>query len=245
MSTLVDLDQIKTILRTVNTHIPTILDLVHTKSGTIHHLTFHASLPSQLDGVGFFTATADYTAGDIIHINGTAFTVKTMNGSTPPTGMFKSGTTVVVGLNYQSKSITFKVGNRVGGVDAEKLSLATASVGDVLSGKTFYSGNNSLKTGTRGSGTIQLKYDYVDMLANSTLTVPLDFKLGYYFIWAKQKTNYGPRSKFCIDGRVGLVDTAGYEGHGGVVSISTSTYSVTFKTDASSIELEYYLFGSP
>lgn len=37
----------------------------------------------------------------------------------------------------------------VGGLTEEKLGLATATEADVLSGKTFYSGDKTLKTGTR------------------------------------------------------------------------------------------------
>lgn len=48
-------------------------------------------------------------------------------------------------LDLVAKTINFKSG---GGLSNSKLALATATTGDTLSGKTFYSGDKTLKTGT-------------------------------------------------------------------------------------------------
>lgn len=261
MPKLVDLDQIRTMLRVTNSHIPSILDLVHVKSGTVHYLT-NPMLPSKVEGVGIFTASSDYTAGDTIQINGTAFAVKTMNGTTPPTGMFKSGATVVVGINYQSKSITFKVEGGVGGVDAAGLKLATASAGDVLSGKTFYSGNNSLKTGTRTSNTWGCVSGTEVLRDNDSFTVDTTFyprymcmrqwaDVGYprVVMWASRS---GSSFTWAVTSSSSLSwgDKAGVTFGNRYVKFDNHQMSVTTQEWYNAVsfqhyyELEYWVFGS-
>lgn len=67
-----------------------IIEVTHSKSGTVHTLTTANTQAENLK----FTATADFTAGDTIKFNSTTLTVKCVGGSTPATGLFKNGDVV-------------------------------------------------------------------------------------------------------------------------------------------------------
>lgn len=74
-------------------------------------------------------------------------------------------------LDDTNNTINFKAG---GGLSNSKLALATAVASDVVAGKTFYSGNKNLKTGTRNRS--QGKYGSFKSLQNEDYTVSLGFK---------------------------------------------------------------------
>ena len=63
-----------------------------------------------------------------------------------------------------------------GGVSGEQLSLATATPADVLKGKTFYSGDVSLKTGTLTKGERVIAY-YLDWTSGDSFMNTLDTSL--------------------------------------------------------------------
>lgn len=117
--------------------------LTHSKSGTTHALTGLSGVSGTVSCV--FTATAAYSAGDTITVDGTAYTIQLSNGEAAEDNLFVSGASVPVVIDTAGKKVNFKAG---GGLTNAKLALATALVSDVAQGKTFYAGDKTLKTGT-------------------------------------------------------------------------------------------------
>ena len=110
----------------------------HTKAGTIHKLT--GSGPN-----GRVKLTANVAAGDTVQVNGK--TVPAYVGAETfadaLAGEALSGRWL--SFVWDGTQINFNGG---GGLSLTKLALATADTGDVISGKKFYSGDKSLKTGS-------------------------------------------------------------------------------------------------
>ena len=110
----------------------------HTKTDNVHH--FNGSGTS-----GRVKLTANVAAGDTVQVNGK--TVPAYVGAEafadalagePVTGRWLTFTQDGTQINF----------NGGGGLSIAKLALATADTGDVISGKKFYSGDKSLKTGS-------------------------------------------------------------------------------------------------
>lgn len=110
----------------------------HQKSGTIHKLT--GSGPN-----GRVKLTANVAAGDTVQVNGK--TVPAYVGA-------ETFADALAGESVTGRWLTFtQDGTQInfnggGGLSLTKLALATADTGDVISGKKFYSGDKSLKTGS-------------------------------------------------------------------------------------------------
>ena len=84
-------------------------------------------------------------------------------------------------LDASAKTINFKAG---GGVSNSKLALTTAEAKDVISGKTFFSGDKTLKTGTHPegvSGAVEIESAYTNYPANngSDFTNTLEISSAY------------------------------------------------------------------
>lgn len=139
---------------------------VHTKTGTVHNFFGRGEN-------GRAKITDDFVSGDTFAVNGIA--VPAYVGADAP-----DGDTIVNGrwvtFIFDGSSINFKSG---GGLTNSKLAMATASAADVISGKKFYSGDKSIKTGTlieRGGSVAAQSY----VLYNSN--VYLRFLQGAYRI---------------------------------------------------------------
>lgn len=117
--------------------------LTHAKSGTVHTLTGLSSrtglIPVQ------FLSTAAYTAGDTFTIDGAVYTGQLISGEALETNLFISGVGVEAVADVSNKTLNFKAG---GGLTNGKLAATTAIDADVVAGKTYYSGNKVLKTGS-------------------------------------------------------------------------------------------------
>ena len=110
----------------------------HTKTYNVHH--FNGSGPN-----GRVKLTANVAAGDTVQVNGKtvpayvgAETFADALAGEPVTGRWLTFTQDGTQINF----------NGGGGLSIAKLALATADNGDVISGKKFYSGDKSLKTGS-------------------------------------------------------------------------------------------------
>ena len=110
----------------------------HTKTDNVHH--FNGSGPN-----GRVKLTANVAAGDTVMLGGTevpayvgAETFADALAGEPVTGRWLTFTQDGTQINF----------NGGGGLSIAKLALATADTGDVISGKKFYSGDKSLKTGS-------------------------------------------------------------------------------------------------
>lgn len=163
MPTMIDLDRIQQILTTLDENINGYLMLRYLKKGTVHQL-YGPHDPTRDMELAVFTATDNFSAGDTFTIDGVAYSASSENGKALTSSQFVTGASVQIVINNKLNHITFKSGSGVGGVDSSQLSQTTATAGDVLSGKTFYAGNNSLKTGTRSSGTLQKVSGYFSKL---------------------------------------------------------------------------------
>lgn len=109
----------------------------HTKMDNVHH--FSGSGTS-----GRVKMTADVEAGDTVMLNGEevpayvgAETFADALAGEPVTGRWLTFTQDGTQINF----------NGGGGLSIAKLALATADIGDVISGKKFYSGDKTIKTG--------------------------------------------------------------------------------------------------
>ena len=110
----------------------------HTKTGNVHH--FNGSGTS-----GRVKMTADVEAGDTVMLGRNevpayvgAETFADALAGEPVTGRWLTFTQDGTQINF----------NGGGGLSLTKLALATADTGDVISGKKFYSGDKTLKTGS-------------------------------------------------------------------------------------------------
>lgn len=108
---------------------------VHSKSGTVHNFEGTGENGKAL-------ITADFSAGDTFTVNGEV--VSAYCGLEAP-----DESTIVNGrwvyFAFDGTQLNFKGG---GGLSNKKLSSATALPENVLSGKTFYAGDKTIKTGT-------------------------------------------------------------------------------------------------
>lgn len=109
----------------------------HQKSGTVHKLTGNGAS-------GRVKLTANVAAGDTVQVNGK--TVPAYVGAetfaAALAGEALSGRWL--SFVWDGTQINFNGG---GGLSITKLALATADTGDVISGKKFYSGDKTIKTG--------------------------------------------------------------------------------------------------
>ena len=107
----------------------------HSKSGTVHSLTGSGSN-------GKAKITAGFSSGDTFKVNGKAVNAycgaNTVDGDTIVKGRW-------VTFTFDGSQLNFKGG---GGLGNTKLAATTAEAANVLSGKTFYSKDKTLKTGT-------------------------------------------------------------------------------------------------
>lgn len=132
----------------------------HTKMGNVHH--FNGSGTS-----GRAKMTADVEAGDTVMLNGEEVPAYVGAETFADALAGESVTGRWLTFTQDGTQINFNGG---GGLSIAKLSLATADTGDVISGKKFYSGDKSIKTGsilprnTVGqNGTVGLSRYYTDV----------------------------------------------------------------------------------
>ena len=128
----------------------TICLCTHSKSGTVHTLVKKNS--NDYYSTVKFVATADFTYGDTFRLGSasspTVVTPKTEDGELLNTGAFKKGSVVIAYTGDTAETVNtlfFKVG---GGLSDAKLAAADAEPGDVRTGKKFYAGDKTIKTGT-------------------------------------------------------------------------------------------------
>lgn len=84
----------------------TIHGLSYSKSSTTHALTGLSGVSGTVSCV--FTATAAYSAGDTITVDGTAYTIQLSNGEAAEDNLFVSGASVPVVIDTAGKKVNFK-----------------------------------------------------------------------------------------------------------------------------------------
>ena len=82
--------------------------LQYAKSGTTHQLTGLSNVSGIVSCV--FTATADFVAGDMVTVDGEAYTIQLSNGEEPADNLFVSGAAVTVVIDTTVKKVNFKAG---------------------------------------------------------------------------------------------------------------------------------------
>ena len=119
-----------------------VLEYTHSKRGTVHNFVN----PNAAAENGKAKMTADVKAGDTFSVNGTPVTayVGAEAAASALAGAAWTGKWITFTYDDGEKTLNFKGG---GGLSLTKLALATADTGDVISGKKFYSGDKTLKTG--------------------------------------------------------------------------------------------------
>lgn len=122
----------------------------HSKSGTVH------TLVSKDENARYslvrFVATADFTYGDTFRFGSasspTVVTPKTEDGELLNTGAFKKGSVVIAYTGDTAETVNTLFFKGGGGLSDAKLAAADAEPGDVRTGKKFYAGDKTIKTGT-------------------------------------------------------------------------------------------------
>ena len=155
----------------------TICLCAHSKSGTVHTLVKKNSNDSY--GTIKFVATADFTYGDTFRLGSasspTVVTPKTEDGELLNTGAFKKGSVVIACTGDTTETVNTLFFKGGGGLSDAKLAAADAEPGDVRTGKKFYAGDKTIKTGTmpnQGAKTAALN-------AGGSYTIPAGYHNGF------------------------------------------------------------------
>ena len=198
--------------------------LQYAKSGTVHQLTGLTGVSGIVSCV--FTATDSFDEGDTVTVDGETYVIQLSNGEAAETNLFVSGVTVSIVVDKGNKKVNFKAG---GGLTASKLALANATAGDVRSGKKFYAGDATLKTGTLNP----IKYKsgtFTVPATDETTSVSVGFKPTRVFIFVDGST--GDKGVF-IYGNTPSVDKSAICEDGGAeyirryVNITSNGFSFT------------------
>lgn len=123
----------------------------HSKSGTVHTLVNVNS--NDYYFTVKFVATADFTYGDTFRFGNasspTVVTPKTEDGELLNTGAFKKGSVVIAYTGDTAETVNTLFFKGGGGLPSDvDLAAADAEPANVLTGKTFYAGDEEKKTGT-------------------------------------------------------------------------------------------------
>lgn len=121
----------------------------HSKSGTVHTLV--SKDRNTRYSLVRFVATADFTYGDTFRFGNasspTVVTPKTEDGELLNTGAFKKGSVVIAYTGDTAETVNTLFFKGGGGLSDAKLAAANAEPGDVRTGKKFYAGDKTIKTG--------------------------------------------------------------------------------------------------
>ena len=154
----------------------TICLCTHSKSGTVHTLVNENS--NDYYFTVKFVATADFTYGDTFRFgsasSSTVVTPKTEDGELLNTGAFKKGSVVIACTGDTAETVNTLFFKGGGGLSDAKLAAADAEPGDVRTGKKFYAGDKTIKTGTmpnQGAKTAALN-------AGGSYTIPQGYHNG-------------------------------------------------------------------
>ena len=122
----------------------------HSKSGNVHTLV--SKDRNTRYSLVKFVATADFTYGDTFRFGSasspTVVTPKTEDGELLSTGAFKKGSVVIAYTGDTAETVNTLFFKGGGGLSDAKLAAADAEPGDVRTGKKFYAGDKTIKTGT-------------------------------------------------------------------------------------------------
>lgn len=109
----------------------------HSKSGTVHNFVGNG-----MNGIA--KITAPFNDGDTVQLNGVAITATCGDDKVDEYTLVK-GQWVSFIADQEGGQINFKGG---GGLSSSKLAAANTAPGDVRTGKKFYAGDKTIKTGT-------------------------------------------------------------------------------------------------
>lgn len=140
----------------------------HSKSGNVHTLV--SKDRNTRYSLVKFVATADFTYGDTFRFGSasspTVVTPKTEDGELLNTGAFKKGSVVIAYTGDTAETVNTLFFKGGGGLSDAKLAAANAEPGDVRTGKKFYAGDKTIKTGTLPVHNVSIG-SYIDFWTNS------------------------------------------------------------------------------
>ena len=140
----------------------------HSKSGNVHTLV--SKDRNTRYSLVKFVATADFTYGDTFRFGSasspTVVTPKTEDGELLNTGAFKKGSVVIGDAGGTAETVNTLFFKGGGGLSDAKLAAANAEPGDVRTGKKFYAGDKTIKTGTLPVHNVSIG-SYIDFWTNS------------------------------------------------------------------------------
>lgn len=179
-------------------------------------------------------------------IDGVTYTPKLQNGETPDSDLFAANAVVSCVVDTNAKTVNFKSG---GGLSNSRLALATATAADVAEGKTFYAGDETLKTGTRDPGYIyKIKEGTAVATIGSTIVIDVGLRPEYIMIYWDGSSR-SASVVYDVSGGKGLaVSTAGVSGAPSdlIRAVGDTSFSFYVSTNymmGSDREINYYVFG--
>lgn len=180
----------------------------HSKSGTVHTLVTKDG--NTRYSIVRFVATADFIAGDTFRLGSSASTTvvtpKLENGDPLPTGAFKKNSVCIACTGDTSATINTLFFKGGGGLSSDvDLAAADAEPANVLTGKTFYAGDEEKKTGTMTNrGAIS-----ASLAAGASYTVPAGYHNGSGVISAQSlssQTQASATSGDIVSGKTAYVN---------------------------------------
>lgn len=134
----------------------------------------------------FVAAANCSSSATSIVVQDTSYTVKSVGGVVP-NPLFTAGTVVMCALDTSTKTISFfgKAGD-TGLLDSD-LTKATATASDVMSGKIFYAGNATLKTGSSTNKEVFRGSVSASKYSGSTITIP--FVPTWWCFWCSNQSS--------------------------------------------------------
>lgn len=149
----------------------------HTKSGTVHNF-----VGTGINGRA--KITANYSSGDTFQLNGQSV-IATCGSDSVDADTIVNGRWVSFIADAEGGQINFNGG---GGLSNSKLSATNAATSNVLSGKTFYSGNKTKKTGTmKNNGSW-----HTSVNAGSKVSIPVGYHNGSGYV--SSPSNFSAKS---------------------------------------------------
>ena len=210
----------------------------HSKSGTVHTLVTKDG--NTRYSIVRFVATADFTAGDTFRLgfsaSTTVVTPKLENGDPLPTGAFKKNSVCIACTGDTSATINTLFFKGGGGLPSDvDLAAADAEPANVLTGKTFYAGDEEKKTGTmtnRGAVSASLA-------AGASYTVPAGYHNGSGVVSAQSlssQTQASAASGDIVSGKTAYVN--GNKVTGSLAERPALTKPVSVSNDGTGIYIQ-------
>lgn len=204
--------------------------LSHAKSGTYHLLTGLSGRTGILSAA--FRASAAFTAGDTVKVDGEGYTALMQDGSAPETGLFPAGGAVGCIIDTEAKTVNFKGG---GGVKLPALTNPAAAA-QITKGFQAFNALGEIMTGSNTAEYV-LQTGSITIDEDESGTVTLSRTPAYIVVTADGHSGasfyYGP----------GWNHSMGLTSDDAVCTLSGKKITITNNWLGDDQKFTYYAFG--